>query len=214
MSRLKLLVPGLLAFSLLACGPVEVRISKAEGAKPLNGTVAAHVDTSSTSTFKCGDVITAQDTIQTYTVTTRVVSGGCEFTFDQDVEIITKGDYDAIKEFREAVHFVNRVEVALHRLEFFDDNGNKFELDTRIRDLELWVNGEQVLNMDQVRGGMPHTVTLSGSALAIVKNAVKHREACSVHVLARVVLLDSETATGVRCEYESQPTYIVSTSEI
>jgi hypothetical protein len=213
MSRLSMILAGLVAFSMLACGPVEVRIGPAEGAKPLNGTVAAHVDTSATSTFKCGDVITAQDTLQTYTVTTKVVTGGCEFTFDQDVEVLAKSDYDSIKDFKQAVHFVNRVEVAMHRLEFFDDEGNKFDLDTRIRDLELWVNGEQVLNMEQVRSG-GHVVTLSGPALKLIKTAVKNREACSLHVLARVVLLDSTKKTGVRCEYESQPTYIVSTSEI
>lgn len=213
MSRLNWVVPGLLAFSMVACGPVEVRIGKAEGAKALNGSLVAHVDTAPTSTFKCGDVITAQDTLQKYTVTSRVVTGGCEFTFDQDVEVLAKADYDQIKEFKAAVHFVNRVEVKLSRLEFFDDDGARFDLDTRIRDLELWVNGEQVLDIDQVRN-LPRVVTLSGEGLKVIKAAVKNREACSVHVLARVVLLDSATRTGVRCEYESQPTYIGSTEEI
>ena len=137
MSRLSLLVPGLLAFALSACGPVEIRIGPAEGAKPLNGTLTAHLDTSAASTFKCGDVITAQDSLQLYTVTTRAVTGGCEFTFDQDVEIIGKGDYDTIKDFREAVHFVNRVEVALHRLDFYDDAGNKFDPADRYRDIAM-----------------------------------------------------------------------------
>ena len=213
MSRPSLVLAGLVAFSMFACGPVEVRVGPAEGVKPLNGSLTAHVDTTTTSTFTCGDVITAQDSLQTYTVTTKAVSGGCEFTFDQDVEILAKSDYDSIKDFKQAVNFVNRVEVAMHRLEFFDDEGNKFDLDTRIRDLELWVNGEQVLNMEQVRAG-GHVVTLSGPALKLIKNAVKNREACSLHVMARVVLLDTTKKTGVRCEYESQPTYIVSTSEI
>ena len=144
-----------------------------------------HFDTTPTSTFVCGDVINAQDSLQTYTVTSRGVTGGCEFTFDQDVQVITKADYDAIKEFKAAVKFINRVEVKLNRLEFFDDNGVKFELDTRVRDLELWVNGEQVLDMDKVRGQMPHLVVLSGEGLKVIKAAVKNREACSVHVLAR-----------------------------
>lgn len=213
MSRLALLVPGLMALSMFGCGPVEVRIGAAEGAKPLNGEVIGRIDTPATTTFTCGDVITAQDTIQTYTVNTRVVTGGCEFTFDQDVEIIAQGDYDVIKDFKDAVHFVNRVEVALHKLEFYDDKGQKFELDSRIRDLELYVNGEQVLDMEQVRA-LPRMVVLAGPALAVIKEAVKHRQACSVHILAKVVLLDSATRTGVRCKYESQPTYVLSTSEI
>ncbi len=171
------------------------------------------MDTTPTSTFQCGQVITAEDTVQTYTVTTRVVTGGCEFTFDQDVEVIAKGDYDVIKDFRSAVHFVNRVEVAVRKLDFLDDNGAKMELDTHVRDLELWVNDEQILNMEQVRNA-PRTVVLAGPALALIKQAVKNKEACTLHVKARVVLLDSATRSGVRCEYESQPTYIVSTSEI
>lgn len=214
MSSFKWIAPALLTFSMFACGPVEVRIGKAEGAKPLNGSVVAHIDTTPTSTFVCGDVITAQDSLQTYTVTSRGVTGGCEFTFDQDVQVIAKADYDAIKEFKAAVKFINRVEVKLSRLEFFDDNGVKFDLDTRVRDLELWVNGEQVLDMDKVRGQMPHLVVLSGEGLKVIKAAVKNREACSVHVLARVVLLDSAMKTGVRCEYDSQPEYVGSTSEL
>ena len=213
MSSLKWIAPALLAFSMFACGPVEVRIGKAEGAKPLNGTVSAHFDTTPTSTFVCGDVITAQDSLQTYTVTSKPVTGGCEFTFDQDVEVMAKADYDSIKEFKEAVRFVNRVEVKLSRLEFFDDDGTKFELDSRIRDLELWVNGEQVLDIDQVRG-LPRTVTLSGEGLKAIKSAVKARSACSVHVMAKVVLVDNVKKTGVRCEYDSQPTYVVSSQEI
>jgi hypothetical protein len=198
---------------MFACGPLEIRIGAADGAKPLNGEATAPVDTSATSTFQCGDVITAQDNVQTYTVTTAVVAGGCEFTFDQNVEIIAVGDYDVIKDFRNAVHFVNRVEVDIRRLDFFDDKGEKFELDTHIRDLELWVDGEQMLNMEQVRNA-PRVVVLAGPALANIKNAVKNREGCTVHVMAKVTLLDSATRSGVRCQYESQPTYVVSTSEL
>lgn len=214
MSRLNWLIPGLVTLALTAaCGPVEVRIGEAEGAKPMNGALVAAVDTTPSSTFQCGNTITAQDTVQTYTVTTRVVTGGCEFTFDQDVEVIAKGDYDVIKDFRSAVHFVNRVEVAVRKLDFLDDNGAKMELDTHIRDLELWVNDEQILNMEQVRA-VPRTVVLAGPALALIKQAVKNRVACTLHVKARVVLLDTATRSGVRCEYASQPTYIMSTSEL
>lgn len=213
MSRLKWIVPSVLAFSLTACGPLEVRVGAEQGAKPLNGEAAAVIDTSATTTFQCGDVITAQDNAQTYTVVSAPVTGGCEFTFDQNVEIISGGDYDTIKELREAVHFVNRVEVAVRKLDFFHDNGSKLDLDSHIRGLELWVNGEQILDMEQIRN-VPRTVVLAGPALALIKQAVKNRQACSVNVMAKVVVLDSAVLTGVKVVYESQPTYILSSSEI
>lgn len=213
MSRLTLLLPGLLAFSLSACGPLEVRIGAAEGVKPLTGNAAAKIDTTATSTFHCGDVITAQDNLQTYTVTSAVVTGGCQFTFDQKVEVLSVKDYDEIKEFRAAVHFIHRVEIDMKRLEFFDDNGAKFELDSRIRDLEVSINGEQLMNQEQIRL-IPHTLVLAGSALTLIKEAVKNKQACSLQVMAKVTLIDTAVPTGIRVEYDSQPTYVGSTVEL
>lgn len=211
MSRLiKCIAPALFALAMVGCGPVEVRIGKEQGAKPLNGALVAKVPT---TTFQCGDVITAMDTSQTFTVVSRVVSGGCEFTFDQDVEVVSLADYDAIKEFKAAVKFIHKVEVKLGRLEFFDDQGAKFDPETRIRDLEMKINGEVVLDTDALKN-LPKIMTLQGDGLRVIKAAIKARKACSVHVTARVTILDSATKTGVRCEYDSQPTYIGSSDEI
>ena len=211
MSRLiKCIAPALFALAMVGCGPVEVRIGKEQGAKPLNGALVAKVPT---TTFQCGDVITAMDTSQTYTVVSRVVGGGCEFTFDQDVEVVSLADYDAIKEFKAAVKFIHKVEVKLGRLEFFDDQGVKFDPETRIRDLEMKINGEVVLDTDALKN-LPKIMTLQGDGLRVIKAAIKARQACSVRVTARVTILDSATKTGVRCEYDSQPTYIGSSDEI
>ena len=207
---LKCIAPALVVLALVGCGPIEVRVGKEEGAKALNGALTARIPT---TTFQCGDTITAMDTTQTFTVVSRVVTGGCEFTFDQDVEVVSLADYDAIKEFKAALKYLHRVEVKMHRLEFFDDQGMKFDPETRIRDLELKINGEVVLDTDALKN-LPRVMTLQGDGLRVIKAAIKARQACSVHVTAKVVLLDSATKTGVRCEYDSQPTYIGSTDEL
>jgi hypothetical protein len=212
MSRLNLVVPGLLALSsMMACGPVEIRVSKAEGVKPISGTLVARLD-GSTKTFVCGDSIIGQDATQTYTVTTKAVTGGCEFAFDQEVEVLAQADYASIKEFTDAVKLVNRVELQVQRMDFFDDSGARFDIEARLRDMELWVNGQQILDVEQIRS-LPRNVVLQGEALNAIKSAVKNRERCTAHVVARVVVLDSEVPSGVRCEYESQPTLILSSSE-
>jgi hypothetical protein len=41
MSRLNLAVPFVAVFALAACGPIEVRVSKAQGVRALNGTLTA-----------------------------------------------------------------------------------------------------------------------------------------------------------------------------
>lgn len=211
MSRLiKSIAPALCVLAMIGCGPVEVRVGKEQGAKALNGAVAARIPT---TTFQCGDTVTASDTTQTYTVVSRAVAGGCEFTFDQDVEVVKVADYDAIKEFKVALKYLHRVEVKLGRLEFFDDSGAKFDPDTRIRDLSLSINGEQVLDTEALKH-LPKIMNLQGDGLRVIKAAIKARQACSVHVTAKVTILDAATKTGVRCEYESQPTYIGSTDEI
>ncbi len=210
MTRFTVASFAVFSFALMACGPLEIRISKKDGVRALNGSLVARIDAGS---FACGDTITGTDDVQTYQVNTQRVTGGCEFTFGQKVDLFREGDYASIKELQAAVRYVNRVELEVQRLDFFDDHGARFDVETRVRDMALWVNGQQVLNIDQVRN-LPRTVVLDGEALRVIKAAVKNRQHCSVSVAARVVVLDSSTPTGVRCEYESQPTYVLSSVEI
>ena len=210
-SHFPLGVVGLLA--LVACGPVEVRVSKAQGLKPISGSVSAKFDTSATSTFKCGDNIVAEDNTQTYTVTSRQVSGGCEFSFDQQVTVLGGADYETIKEFKDTARLVTRVEIVVAKLDFYDDQGNRFDAEARIRDMEMWVNGQQVLDVEKIRN-LPQTVVLEGEALDVLKRAIKNREACTAHVVARVVVLDSLIKSGVRCDYDSQPTLVLSSASL
>jgi hypothetical protein len=212
MSRLTLIIASLMTTALVSsCGPVEIRISKAEGVHSINGSLSAHF--SGTPAFACGDTITGTDNSQTYVVTTAKVAGGCDFTFDQEVQVLAGADYQTIKEFKDAVHYLNRVELNVTKMDFFDDNGNRFDVETRLRDMQLWVNGQQVLDIDQIKS-LPKTVVLTGDALKAVKDAVKNRQTCTAHVVAKVTVLDTETPSGIRCEYESQPTLILSSSEI
>ena len=208
----KLLVSGLIAFALSACGPVEIRITKANGVKPISGSLTASFTSTGGATFVCGDTITGTDSEQAYVVKTAVVPGGCDFTFDQEVEVLAGADYATIKEFKDAVRLVDRVEIQVNRLDLFDDAGNKLDL-SRFRDMELTLNGQEVLNLDQI-GTLPRTVELSGDALNAIKAAVKNRQTCTAHITAHLVLLDSGTPSGVRCEYESQPTLVLSSTAI
>lgn len=192
-----------------SCGPIEFRISKAEGVRPLNRTFTANINSDS---FRCGDTIIGEDSSQEYVVHTAPVPGGCQYTFDQEVEVLSEADYDTIEEFRRAVRYVNRVEIEVQRLDFYDEVGDRFEVETRIRDMEFWVNGEQVLDRERI-GNLPQTVVIQGDGLQAIKDAVKNRKRCTAHVQAKVTVLD-EKPTSIRCEFESQPTFILSTSEL
>lgn len=194
----------------LSCGPVEIRLSKAQGIKPVTGALSASY---TGGTFACGDSIIGDTATQSYTVTTAPVLGGCLFTFDQDVEVLADADYKTIKEFTSLANTLNRVELEVRRLDFSDGDGKRFVIGERIHEIELWVNGQQVLNVDEL-GQLPMTVVLKGEALEVMKRAVKNRTRCTAHVVAKVVVRDAATGNGVRCDYDSQPTLVLSSSEL
>jgi hypothetical protein len=210
MSRLIKIGTCVLGLAMASCGPVEIRISKEDGVKPINRTFTANVNGGN---FVCGDTIVAEDSEQQYVVTSQRVNGGCKFNFDQDVEIIGPKDYDDIKKLNRAVRLVNRVEIEVKRFDFYDDTGDRFDVETRVREMELWVNGTQVLDRDKI-GHLPTTFTIEGAGLEAIKRAVKNRERCSVHIQASVTILDESKPSNIRCEFESQPTIILSSSEI
>ncbi|MDP1921931.1 MAG: hypothetical protein Q8L14_37155 [Myxococcales bacterium] len=203
----------MLALLSVACGPVEIRISKAQGVKPVTGSLVATFDTSAGRDFVCGDSIIGDTSAQSFTVTSKAVNGGCEFNFDQEVEVLAGADYATIKEFTNSVRYLNRVDLEIRKLDFYDGEGTRFDVENRIRDVEFWVNGQQVLNIDQVRS-LPTTIVLKGEALDVMKRAVKNRERCTAHIVSKVVVLDAMIKKGIRCDYDSQPTFILSSSEI
>lgn len=211
MSQFSRVALSLLALvGLTSCGPLEIRISKEQGVRPINRTFTADIGGTN---FKCGDTIIGEDSSQEYVVTSAVVPGGCQFSFDQQVEVLTEADYDTIKELKRAVRLVDRVEIEVTRLDFYDETGDRFDIETRIRDVEFWVNGQLILTRDQL-GKLPQTFVLEGESLRTIKEAVKNRQTCTAHVVAKVTILDANRPTSVRCELESQPSIIISSSEI
>ena len=178
--------------------------------RPIKSTLVASIDS---STFKCGDTIVGQDSTQTYTVTTAPVAGGCQFSFDQDVELLSEADYGTIAQLKGLLRGVDRVEIEVQRMDFTNDVGDRLDPLSRIKDLELWVNGTQVLNTDQL-SQLPRTITIEGDALAAIKQAVRNRQRCTTHVTARVTVLDTAAPTSLHCDFEAQPTLVLSTAAL
>jgi hypothetical protein len=169
--------------------------------------LAVALDDSELNHFNCGDVITATDENQTYTVHTAPVTGGCEFVFDQDVEIFADKDYDAIKEFSAVTKIVTRVDLDVREFTIRDGDDSEFDLN-RIQEAELWVNGERIVNIEDIKH-LPKKVVIQGEALEVIKRAVNNRERCTVHVMSRVILLDGKRPKGVKCNYHAQPTLVL-----
>lgn len=193
----------------VSCGPIEVRVGKSQGVRAINETFSANINAEG---WSCGKSIIAEDDAQTYTVNTARVSGGCQFTFDQDVEVLSEADYRDIKAFTGAAKFTNRVEFEVNRLDFYDDDGNKLNSGNRIRDVEFHVNGQLVLDQEKL-GSMPQTFVIQGAGLEAIKDAIRNRRRCTAHVMAQITVLDGEVPTGVRGEIEMQPTIVLSTAE-
>lgn len=194
---------------LAACGPIEIRLSKADGVKPIDKSFSTRANTGD---FKCGDTIIGEDNSQTYTVTTAPVQGGCRFSFDQEVEVLNEADYKSIKAFTGTAKYVNRVELEIQRFDIIDDTGDRFDVENRLRDLELTVNGKTVLDRDRL-GNLPQTVVLDGPGLDAIKDAVKHRRTCKAHVTATLTILETNTPSSVTVHMTIQPTLVMSTVE-
>jgi len=210
MTRLIKTAATLLAMAgIAACGPIEVRISKADGVKPIDKSFSTRVNTGD---FKCGDTIVGEDNSQTYTVTSAPVQGGCRFTFDQDVEVLREADYKDIKAFTGVAKYVNRVELEIQRFEITDDTGDRFDVENRLRDLEVTVNGQLVLDRDRL-GNIPQTVVLEGPGLDAIKDAVKNRRTCTARVTATLTILETSTPSSVSVHMTIQPTLVLSTAE-
>lgn len=207
---------SLMLFLAASCGPLEVRIGREDGVRPIRGSFQANLETGGEPTgrtWQCGDTITATDPNQTYTVTTTKVQGGCKFDFDQEVELFVQADYQNIRALRQATRFLNRVELTVTQFDLYDADGTRFDIESRIRNAELWVNGEQVLDIEAINN-LPRTVVIDGEAINVVKRAVRNKEPVTATIKASVTIYDSFRPRQVRCDYDSQPTYVLSSSEL
>jgi hypothetical protein len=195
-------------FALAACAPMETRVGPAQGVQGITSVMSAAF-TGYRGVFACGDAFTATSEGPPFTVATRLTEDGCDFTFDQTVELLTAHDYAVINEFKDEVHFVRRIEFDLTRLSFFDDQGERFPL-TRLEELQVTVNAQDVLSLEGF-GLLPRMVVFSGAALEGMESDIATRTPCTAHVVTHLVLLDTDArSTGVRCEYDAQPTFVVS----
>ncbi|MFZ5441783.1 MAG: hypothetical protein ACOZQL_17400 [Myxococcota bacterium] len=199
-------VLAMCAMALAACGPVEVRIDETKGVPSVKGQTEV-----SLSSFTCGQPIAAGDK----TVTTKMVTGGCEFTFDDTLEVLKASDYEQIGELKTASNLVQRVELSVKKLDFIDGtSGAKLDLSTRVTSATLSVNGQQVADKAQL-ASLPVVVTLSGAALAAIKSKVDARQPVSVAVKAVAVLPDTpKPPDKLKIDYEAQPAIIIGPGEV
>lgn len=195
------------ALVLAACGPVEVRIDETRGIPPVQGSTEVKLDT----TFTCGTPITSGE----YTVTTKVVSGGCELAFDKDVEVLKASDYQSIPDLQGATNLVQRVELTVKKLAFADAaTGTALDVNTRITSATLSVNGQVVADKAALTR-LPAVVKLEGDALAPIKAKVDARQPASVRAHVVVVVPDSpKPPERLKIDYDAQPAVIVGPGKI
>ena len=197
-----------------SCGPLEVRIGAREGARPVRGSFQANLESggepTGTPTFRCGDTITATDPNQSYVVTSHRVEGGCQFDFDQEVELFNESDYEEIQALRDFTRGLHRVELTVYQFDLYDENGNRFDFENRVQNAELYVNGKQILDVPAIQS-LPKTVVIEGEAIRAVRKAISNKQRCTASIKATVTIRDNYQPRVVRCDYDSQPTYVFST---
>ncbi len=191
--------------ALSACGPVEFRIDESKGVPTLSG--STEVDLGS---FTCGETLPAGD----QQVKTRVVTGGCEFTFDDSIEVLKASDYSAIGELSSTANLVQRVELNIKKLDFLDGAGSKLDLQTGITSVTLSFNGQQVADKAAL-ASLPRVVSLEGASLATLKAQIDARQNASVAVKAIAVLPDSPPPPAkLKISYDAQPALIIGPGKI
>ena len=204
MARSAVLV--MVAFGLTACGPVEVRIDETRGVPSVKGQTEI-----SLAAFTCGQPIAAGSK----SVATRVVPGGCEFTFDDTVDVLGPADYQGIPELKTATNLVQRIELTIKKLAFVDAaTGAALDLSTRITSVVLSVNGQQVADKAAL-SRLPTVVKLEGAALASMKAQIDARQTASVGVKSVAVIPTSPAPPDrLKLDYEAQPAIIVGPGEV
>lgn len=200
----------LAALAFTACGgaAVEVRIDETKGVPSLTGQTEVSINTN----FTCGSSIPAGDK----TVTTKVVSGGCEFTFDDTIEVLKASDYQTIGELKTTANLLQRVELSIKKVDVVDGTtGTKLDLSTRVTSLNLSVNGQTVIADKSAVTTLPALVKLDGAALTAIKSKVDARQPVSLAVKAVAVLPDSpKPPEKLKVDYVAQPAFIIGPGEV
>lgn len=207
MTKARSAVLVVVAWGLAACGPVEVRIDETKGIPSVKGDTEVSIPTN----FTCGSTIPTG----TKTVTTRTVADGCEFTFDDTIEVLAASDYEQIPDLKVTSNIVQRIELSIKKLAFLDAaTGTALDLNTRVTSVVLSVNGQQVADKSTI-ASLPSVVSLEGSALAALKTKVDARQPASVAVKAVAVLPDMpRPPERLKIDYEAQPAIILGPGKI
>lgn len=195
------------SLGMAACAPAEIRIDETQGVPEVKGSTEVTIPTN----FMCGTAIAAGNK----TVATRAVTGGCEFTFDDNVEVLKASDYEAIPDLKVASNIVQRVELNIKKLSFTDAaTGMTLDLATRVTSVVLTVNGQQVADKATITS-LPTVVRLEGAALTTIKAKVDARQPASVQVKAVAVLPDMpRPPERLKIDYEAQPALILGPGKI
>lgn len=184
-------------------GTNDLRIDESDGVPDIAGDESVNVP----ANFTCGTPI-AEGGI---TVTTTVVSGGCEFKLDQDVEVLKASDYSQYADLATiGTRLVKAVEITVLVLEFRDaSTGQKLDLQTRVTSATLSVNGQQVADKAAL-ANLPLVVQLTGSALTPIKSKIEAKQPVTVRATAVVVLPNTPappSRLGIR--YQAKPAIIL-----
>lgn len=203
---MKRLLTAVTTLLLTACGPVEVRIDETKGIPPVKGSTEVTL-----GSFTCGQPVSAGEKM----VQTRVVTGGCEFTFDDTIEVLRQQDYEAIPELKGATNLVQRVELTIKALAFTDaSTGAALDLATRVTSATLSVNGQAVADKAAL-SALPRVVRLEGDALTALKGKIDARQPASVSARAVVVLPDTPAPPAkLGVSYDTQPAIIIGPGEV
>lgn len=200
-------IAAMVLLAVTACGPVEVRIDETKGVPSVKGQTEVTLGTS----FTCGSSLPAGDKM----VATKVVAGGCEFTFDDTIEVLKASDYQEIGELKVASNLVQRIELSINKLAFVDAaTGMALDLSTRITSVVLSVNGQQVADKAAI-STLPAVVKLEGAALTMLKAKIDARQAASVAVKAVAVLPDMpRPPERLKIDYDAQPAIIMGPGKV
>lgn len=190
------------ALTMWACGQAaEVRVDESKGIPPVKGSTEVAL-----GSFTCGMPIVSGEV----TVQTKVVTNGCELSFDRDVPVIRAEDYTNIPDLKVATALVQRIELTVKRLAFTDAaTSTPLDLATRVTSAELSVNGQLVAEKDSLTS-LPKTVTLSGAALDAMKSKIDARQPASVRTRVVLVLPNMPPPPQrLLIDYDSQPAIIL-----
>jgi hypothetical protein len=195
------------SLGLVACAPAEIRIDETQGVPEVKGSTEVTIPTN----FMCGTAITAGDK----TVATRAVTGGCEFTFDDTLQVLKASDYESIPDLKVSSNIVQRVELNVKKLAFTDAaTGMTLDLNTRVTSVVLTVNGQQIADKSTI-ASLPKVISLEGAALTTIKAKVDARQPASVQVKAVAVLPDMPRPPDrLKIDYEAQPALIIGPGKI